>query len=120
MIIRKFNVLDSFIYFYKTSRKFRKLIIAAFAFTTFFFSGVTTSRAAGEAAAFTTQPQYQNRPNYRSGFFSGRLTDESPGFKNQVVTVQIEMTMVLQNTLKQNQLKKQKNTFLTLTNISIN
>lgn len=79
-LLRSLIFLGSFIYFYKTSGKFRKSIIAAFASTTFFFSGVTTSRAAGEAAAFTTQPQYQNRPSHRSGFFSGTLTNESPGF----------------------------------------
>jgi hypothetical protein len=39
--------LGLFIYFYKTSGKFRKSIIAAFAAATFFFSGLTTARAAG-------------------------------------------------------------------------
>ena len=46
--------LGLFIYFYKTSGKFRKSIIAAFAAATFFFLGLTTARAAGEADAFTS------------------------------------------------------------------
>ena len=68
--------LGLFIYFYKTSGKFRKSIIAAFAAATFFFSGPTTARAAGEADAFTPQPQHQSRPSHRSGFFSGRSSND--------------------------------------------
>lgn len=71
--------LGLFIYFYKTSGKFRKSIIAAFAAATFFFSGLTTARAAGEADAFTPQPQHQSRPSHRSGFFSGRLSNDGSG-----------------------------------------
>ena len=68
--------LGSFIYFYKTSGKFRKSIIAAFASATFFLSGLTTARAAGEADAFTPQPQC---PSHRSGFFSGRSSNDGSG-----------------------------------------
>ena len=71
--------LGLFIYFYKTSGKFRKSIIAAFAAATFFFSGLTTARAAGEADAFTPQPQHQSRPSHRSGFFSGRSSNDGSG-----------------------------------------
>ena len=71
--------LGLFIYFYKTSGKFRKSIIAAFASATFFFSGLTTARAAGEADAFTPQPQHQSRPSHRSGFFSGRSSNDGSG-----------------------------------------
>lgn len=71
--------LGLFIYFYKTSGKFRKSIIAAFAAATFFFSGLTIARAAGEADAFTPQPQHQSRPSHRSGFFSGRSSNDGSG-----------------------------------------
>jgi len=71
--------LGLFIYFYKTSGNFRKSIIAAFAAATFFFSGLTTARAAGETDAFTPQPQYQSRPSHRSGFFSGRSSNDGSG-----------------------------------------
>lgn len=69
--------LSLFIYFYKTSGKFRKSIIAAFASATFFLSSLTIARAAGEADAFT--PQHQNRPSHRSGFFSGRSSNDGSG-----------------------------------------
>ena len=71
--------LALFIYFYRSSGKFRKSIIAAFAAATFFFSGPTTARAAGEADAFTPQPQHQSRPSHRSGFFSGRSSNDGSG-----------------------------------------
>lgn len=48
--------LGLLIYFYKTSGKFRQSIVAAFAAATFFFSGLPTACAAGEADAFTPQP----------------------------------------------------------------
>jgi len=71
--------LGLFVYFYKTSGKFRQSIIAAFAAATFFFSGLTRARAAGEADAFTPQPQHQSRPSHRSGFFSGRSSNDGSG-----------------------------------------
>ena len=73
------TLLGLFIYFYKTSGKFRKSIIAAFAAATFFLSGLTTARAAGEADAFTPHPQHQSRPSHRSGFFSGRSSNDGSG-----------------------------------------
>jgi hypothetical protein len=100
--------LGLFIYFYKTSGKFRKSIIAAFAAATFFFSGLTTARAAGEADAFTPQPQHQSRPSHRSGFFSGRSSNDGSG-PGKPMMVQMEMmTVVCQNFRKQNQFKKHK------------
>ena len=42
-------------------------------------SGLTTARAAGEADAFTPQPQHQSRPSHRSGFFSGRSSNDGSG-----------------------------------------
>lgn len=73
------SFLGLFIYFYTTSGKFRKSIITAFATVTFFFSGLTTARAAGEADAFTQQPQDQSRLSHRSGFFSGRSSNDDSG-----------------------------------------
>jgi hypothetical protein len=71
--------LGLFVYFYKTSGKFRQSIIAAFAAAIFFFSGLTPARGAGEADAFTPQPQHQSRPSHRSGFFSGRSNNDGSG-----------------------------------------
>jgi len=71
--------LSLFIYCYKISGNSRKSMIAAFTAATFFFSGPTTSRAAGEADAFTAQPQHQSRPSHRSGFFSGRSSNDGSG-----------------------------------------
>ena len=73
--------LGFFVYFYQTSGKFRKSIIAAFAAATFFFSGLTTAHAANEADAFTPKPQHQHQTlsSHRSGFFSGRSNNDGPG-----------------------------------------
>ena len=35
--------------------------------------------AAGEADAFTSQPQHRSRPSHRSGFFSGRSSNDGSG-----------------------------------------
>ena len=71
--------LGLLIYFYKTSGKFRKSIVAAFAAATFFFSGLPPARAAGEADAFRPKPQHRSRPSHRSGFFSGRSSNDGSG-----------------------------------------
>ena len=70
--------LGLFIYFYKTSGKFRKSIIAVFMAATVYSSGLTPAHSAGEAdAAFTRQnQQHQSRPSHRSGFFSGRSSND--------------------------------------------
>ena len=70
--------LGLFLYFYKTSGKFRKSIIAAFAAATVFFSGITMAGATGEADGFTTKPQ-QSRPSHRSGFLSGSSSNDDSG-----------------------------------------
>lgn len=63
-----FGLLGTFIYFYKTSGKFRKSIIAAFISATVYYSGLKPAHSAGEAdAAFTQQNQpHQSRPSHRS------------------------------------------------------
>lgn len=73
--------LGLFIYFYKTSGKFRKPIITTFMAAIVVSSGLTTARAAGEADAFTPQPQHQSRPSHRSrlGSFSGRSSNDGLG-----------------------------------------
>jgi len=56
-------------------------MVAAFAAATFFFSGVPRAGAAGEADAFTSQPQPQSRPSrpsHGSGFFSGKSSSGKP------------------------------------------
>ena len=53
----------------------------AFVATTVYFSVLTPARAAGEADAFTPQPQHFSRPSDRpsSGFFSGRSSNDASG-----------------------------------------
>jgi hypothetical protein len=54
-------------------------MIAAFAAGTIFLSGLPTARAAGEADAFTPEPQHQSRPIHRSGFFSSKSSNDGSG-----------------------------------------
>ena len=73
--------LGLFIYFYKTSGKFRKSIIAPFMAATVYFSGLTPAHSVGKAdTAFTQQnQQHRSRPSHRSGFFSGRSSNDGSG-----------------------------------------
>lgn len=59
-LIGSLAVLGLFIYFYKTSGKFRQSIIAAFAAITFYFSGPKPAKAKEADAAFIQQTQQQN------------------------------------------------------------
>ena len=59
-LVGTFTFLSLFIYFYKTSGKFRQSIITAFVIV--FFSSQQPAYSAGEADAFTTQQQHQSRP----------------------------------------------------------
>ena len=70
-----------FVYLYLTCGKFRQSVLTAFAARAFVFSDVTTARGEGKTEAFTTQQQYQSRPSpsSRSGFFSGRSTNDGSG-----------------------------------------
>ena len=73
--------LGLFVYFYKTSGKFRKSIIAAFVAATFYFSGLTPAHSAGEAdAAFTQQnQQHQSRIQRPRGIFGRELNNDGSG-----------------------------------------
>ena len=67
------------IYFYKSSGKFRKSIIAAFVAVSFYFSGLKPAHSAGEADAFTPQnQQHQSRPQ-KEGIFSRKSNNDGPG-----------------------------------------
>lgn len=69
-----------FVYFYKTSGKFRQSVLAAFVAGTVGFGLLSSQPAqAGEADAFPIQPQHQSRPSHRSGFFSGRSSNDGSG-----------------------------------------
>ena len=59
-LVGALTFLGLFIYFYKTSGKFCQSIITAFVIV--FFSSQQPAHSAGEADAFTTQPQHQSRP----------------------------------------------------------
>jgi len=73
--------LGLFIYFYKTSGKFRKSIIAAFMAATVYFSGLTPAHSAGEADADFTQQnqQHQSRTQRPRGIFDRKLNNDGSG-----------------------------------------
>ena len=83
----KFGLLGSltflafFVYFYKTSGKFRQSIRAAFAAMTIYFSILSPAHSAGEAdAAFTQQNQpHQSRPQHPRGIFGRKSNNDGPG-----------------------------------------
>ena len=70
-----------FVYFYKTSGKFRQSIIAAFVALTVFFSSQKAAHSIGQADGFTPQnPQHQSRPpNTNKGIFGRKSNNNSPG-----------------------------------------
>ena len=71
--------LGLFIYFYKTSGKFRQSIISAFAALTVIFSSQQPAHSAGQADAFTQQnQQHQSRPK-NQGIFSRKSNNDGPG-----------------------------------------
>lgn len=71
--------LGFFVYHYATSGKFRQSIISAFAAVSVFLASLQPAYSAGKADAFTPQPQHQSRPGHRSGFFSGRSSNDGSG-----------------------------------------
>ena len=77
-LVGTLTFLVLFVYFYKTSGKFRQSVLAAFVAVTV---GLLSSQPAqvGEADAFTPQLQYQSRSSYCSGFFSSRLNNHGSG-----------------------------------------
>ena len=71
--------LGLFIYFYRSSGKFRKSIIAAFVAVSFYFSSLKPAHSAGQADAFTPQnQQHQSRPQ-KEGIFSRKSNNGGPG-----------------------------------------
>ena len=71
--------LGLFVYFYKTSGKFRQSIISAFVALTVLFSTLQAAHSAGEADAFTQQNrQHQSRPQNK-GIFSRKSHNDGPG-----------------------------------------
>lgn len=82
-LIRKLSFLGFlmflvlFVHFYKTSGKFRQLIIATFAAVIFYFSALSPAHFAGEADAFTQKnQQHQSRPQKRDGIFSRKSNND--------------------------------------------
>lgn len=79
-LVGALTFLVFFVYFYKTSGKFRQSIISAFVALTVFFSSQQPAHAAGQADAFTPQNQpHQSRPSHRSGLFSDRSSNDGSG-----------------------------------------
>ena len=81
-IVGSLAFLGLFFYFYKTSGKFRQSIISAFVAMSFYFSVLSPVHSAGpgQAEGFTPQnQQHQSRPSHRSGFFSGRSSNDGSG-----------------------------------------
>ena len=78
-VIAGITFLGLFIYFYKSSGKFRKSIIAAFVAVSFYFSGLKPAHSANQADAFTPQNlQHQSRAQ-KEGFFSRKSNNDGPG-----------------------------------------
>lgn len=79
-LLRTLIFLGLFFYFYKTSGKFRKSIISAFAAMSFYFSGLPSAHSAGGADAFTTQNQpHQSRFQKRQGIFGRKSNNDGSG-----------------------------------------
>ena len=69
-LVGALTFLIYFVYFYKTSGKFRQSIMTAFGVATVFFSSQQLAHSAGQADAFTQQnPQHQSRPQKGRGTF---------------------------------------------------
>lgn len=79
-IVGSLAFLGLFFYFYKTSGKFRKSVTSAL-LATFVFFGWSFESQAKDVNAFSTQQQqiHQSRPSHRSGFFSGRSSNDGSG-----------------------------------------
>lgn len=78
-LLGSLTFLSFFIYFYKSSGKFRNSIIAAFAAVSVFLAGLTPAHGAGEVDAFMPKPNPQRGLNPRPGLFSGRSTTNNHG-----------------------------------------
>ena len=83
-LVGTLTFLVFFVYFYKTSGKFRQSIISAFVALTVFFSSQQAAHSAGQADAFTQQSQqHQSHPKNKSIFSRNPNNDGSgPGKPN--------------------------------------
>lgn len=78
-LVGTLTFLVFFVYFYKTSGKFRQSIISAFVALTVFFSSQQAAHSAGQADAFTQQSQqHQSHPKNKS-IFSRKSHNDDPG-----------------------------------------
>jgi hypothetical protein len=72
--------LGLFVYFYKTTGKFRQSVISAFVALTVFLSSQQPAHSAGQADAFTEQnPQHQSRPQRGRGIFGRNPNNDGSG-----------------------------------------
>jgi hypothetical protein len=78
-LVGTLNFLVFFVYFYKTSGKFRQSIISAFVALTVFFSSQQAAHSAGQADAFTQQNQQHQRRAQNNGIFSRKSNNDGPG-----------------------------------------
>lgn len=81
-LVGTLTFLVFFVYFYKTSGKFRQSIISAFVALTVLFSSQQAAHSAGQADAFTQQnqqhQQHQSCPQNK-GIFSRNSNNDGPG-----------------------------------------
>ena len=77
-LVGTLTFLVLFVYYYKTSGKFRQSVLAACVAVTV---GLLSSQAAqaGEADAFTPQPQHQSRPQKGQGIFGRNPNNDGSG-----------------------------------------
>lgn len=74
--------LSLFLDFYKTTRKFRQSILAAFVAVSFYFSGMKSAHSAGsgQLEGFTTQNQHhRSRSQQREGIFGHKSNNDGSG-----------------------------------------
>ena len=68
-----------FIYFYRSSGKFRNAIIAAFVAISFYFSSLKSAHSTGQADGFTPQNQQHQSRTPKEGIFSRKSNNGGPG-----------------------------------------
>ena len=79
-LVGTLTFLVFFVYFYKTSGKFRQSIISAFVALTVLFSSQQAAHSAGQADAFTQQSQqHQSRPQTGRVFFGRNPNNDGSG-----------------------------------------
>lgn len=78
-LVGTLTFLVFFVYFYKTSGKFRQSIISAFVALTVLFSSQQAAHSAGQADAFTQQNQQHQSCPQNKGIFSRKSNNDGPG-----------------------------------------